>query len=120
MLRRWLPILLILVGGWIALETMTRQARLGKHARSPQQLELVQGRTAIAGGGRAGIVFMNSPYRRRAELLVRCEAQKRVITLARGDTSDELCGITLELIDITADRRVQVIARFDDGTRSKN
>ncbi len=115
MLRRWLPIFLILAGGWAAFEVMTRQAGLGEHARSPQQLEIVQGRTAIAAGGRAGIVFIASPYRKRAELLVRCRAQKRAIKLRRGEISRELCNITVELIDILPGGRVQVVVRFEEG-----
>lgn len=115
MTRRWLPILLILLGGWGLLEALSYHSGLGEYAKSPQRLQLKQGLTAVVGGGRAGLVFMEDRFRKKAQLLIRCQQGRRTISLRRGQVSEEICGIRVELLDILPEGKVNVEVRWGPG-----
>ena len=116
MTHRWLPVLLILLGGWGLLEALSYQTGLGDYAKSPQRLQLKQGLTAIVAGGSAGVVFMEDRFRKKAQLLIRCQEGRRTISLRRGQVSEEICGIRVELLDILPEGKVNVEVRWGPET----
>ena len=116
MTHRWLPVLLILRGGWGLLEALSYQTGLGDYAKSPQRLQLKQGLTAIVAGGSAGVVFMEDRFRKKAQLLIRCQEGRRTISLRRGQVSEEICGIRVELLDILPEGKVNVEVRWGPET----
>ena len=118
MTHRWLPVLLILLGGWGLLEALSYQTGLGDYAKSPQRLQLKQGLTAIVAGGSAGLVFMEDRFRKKAQLLIRCEEGRRTISLRRGQVSEEICGVRVELLDILPEGKVNVEVRWGPEAES--
>lgn len=114
-----MPVLVILIGGWILLEVMARQAGLGDYAQSPQRVQLRQGLTSLVGGGRAGLVFVEERFRKKAQVMVRCEAGRRVVNLRPGEVSDEICGVRVELLAILSDGLVNVEVRWGDDASAE-
>ncbi|MEO1085702.1 MAG: hypothetical protein AAFY88_15790 [Acidobacteriota bacterium] len=109
-----MPVLIILLGGWILLEVMTWQAGLGDYAKSPQRVQLRQGLTSLVGGGRAGLVFIEERFRKKAQIMVRCQDGRHAVNLRPGQVSDEICGVRVELLAILSDGLVNVEVRWGD------
>ncbi|MEM1179852.1 MAG: hypothetical protein AAGM22_16005 [Acidobacteriota bacterium] len=109
-----MPVIVILLGGWAMLEVMTWQAGLGDYARSPQRVQLRQGLTSLVGGGRAGLVFVEERFRKKAQILVRCEAGRRTLNMRPGAVSEEICGVQVELLAILSDGLINVEVRWGD------
>ncbi|MEM1206603.1 MAG: hypothetical protein AAGN66_25435 [Acidobacteriota bacterium] len=113
---RYVLVLLVGLLGWGALELMQWQAGLGRFAESPQRMEIRKGVTALVAGGQAGVVFLDSPFRRRAQMKVRCKDVDQSFDLGRGDVSEEICGIRVRLLEILPGDRVAIEATWgEDG-----
>ncbi len=90
--------ILLLVGGLTALMALQfrLQKKLGLGADSPQEVTLPLGSFMMVGDGRAGVEF-ESRRDDRAKLVVRCGEIQRWLALGTGETSDEVCGVQIEL-----------------------
>ncbi len=97
-IRSLIVIMLLLLGGLTALlgAQWRLQKKLGLGAASPQEVTLPLGSRMMVGAGRAGIEF-ESRRDDRAQLVVRCGEAARWLALATGDTSEEVCGVYIQL-----------------------
>ncbi len=102
-LRLLVITILLLVGCLTALMALQfrLQKKLGLGADSPQEVTLPLGTRMLVGGGRAGVEF-ESRRDDRAKLIVRCAEKSHWLALATGETSDEVCGVHLELTGFTS------------------
>ncbi|MEM9554337.1 MAG: hypothetical protein AAGC60_08770 [Acidobacteriota bacterium] len=109
---RWLVVFVLLGAGWVALELMQYQVGLGRYAESPQRVSIRQGGTAIVGGGQAGVHYLGSPFRRSANLEVRCKDVEERFRLRPGDVSTPVCGVEVEVLAIEVGDRLAVEVRW--------
>lgn len=112
---KWFIALVILLGGWGALEFVLWQSELGDYAESPQRLEISQGATALVAGGRAGVVYESSRLRKDVLFLVRCQAEEERVRLRRGDVSPPICGVRVKLLDLLVGDRVAIEVHWGES-----
>ncbi len=95
--------LLLLLGGFSAL--LLLQIRLQRElgaATSPQEVVVQVGQRKLVAGARAELELAG---RRdgKADLIVRCAAGERWVTLEAGETSDEICAIRVRLTGFSSE-----------------
>ena len=112
---RWLIALVILLGGWGALEFVLWQSELGQYAESPQRLELRQGTTALVAGGTAGVVYEDHRLRKDARILVRCKDEQQRFRLRRGEIAPAACGVRVRLLDLLPGDSVALEVHWGDS-----
>lgn len=112
---RILAIVVLLVGGWLALELLQYQAGLGRYAESPQRVVIQRDGTAIVGGGQAGVKYLGDQFRRAANLQVRCKDVVERFVLRPGEETPETCGVVVELVEMQTGDRVAIEARWGVG-----
>ncbi len=95
-LRPFLSLLLIAVG-LFALFRLQWQHQLGGLASSPQEIYVDLGRAKIVGGGMALLRF-HAWDGERANLEVRCAAEREVYDLRTDDTTGAVCGLQVRLM----------------------
>ena len=86
-------VLILVLGflGWLGLVLIERQFRLGRFAENPQHVELLPGRRAIVGGGRAVLGFVG-PEKKEVKLEIGCAEEKIVTEVSQNAASEEICG----------------------------
>ncbi len=117
MTGRWLVILVILAVGFGMLELMLRQMKIGDYAQSPQHFEISQGMTVLAGGGRAGVTFLDAPFLRSAVLHIRCKDLEKRVQLKPGSISEELCDVRVKLLNLVPGGKVAVEVTWGPRTQ---
>jgi hypothetical protein len=96
-IRLLVLILLLGVGGYLALLGLEWKLELGRFAESPQRVTLEVGRRAIVGGGR-GVVGFVGERRGAAVVELKCAAEKTRLELVEGQTSGPVCGVRIRVL----------------------
>lgn len=106
-------VVVLSLGGLFALLALEWRHDLGGFAENPQLLELTVGEKAIAGG--RAVLAVESTTAAGATLTVSCRDVEERLELVTGMSSDEVCGLTLQLVALeptTGEDRVVVRASW--------
>lgn len=98
-IRLLVVVLLIALGGFLALVALQWKLDLGRFAESPQRLTVPLGTRWIIGAGRAVVGFVGERDT-TAVIELKCAAEESTIELAPGAASEEVCGVRVLVIGL--------------------
>lgn len=104
--------LLFVLLGLVSLLGLQWRFRLGPFEQNPQQLDVTLGWRMIVGGGRAVLGFADV-VGEVATLELSCYDQRQRFKLLPGQTSDEICGIRVELIGVNGPKIAEAPPRAE-------
>ncbi len=96
-IRLLVVVLLVVLGGFLALLALQWKLDLGRFGESPQRLTVALGTRWIIGAGRAVVGFVDEGDS-TAVLELKCAAEESTIELAPGAVSEEICGVRVLVI----------------------
>ncbi len=97
-LRMLIPVLVVVLAGFLALFALEWRHGLGAFAENPQRLELPLAAWEIVGGrARLGFERLRDD---RAALMLQCADGETAFVLRPGETSETLCGVRVRLAGI--------------------
>ncbi|MCP4656305.1 MAG: hypothetical protein GY856_12905 [bacterium] len=109
-IRLLVVVLLVVLGGLLALVALQWKLDLGRFGESPQRLTVALGTRWIVGAGRAVVGYVDERDT-TAVLELKCAAEELTVELAPGAATEETCGVRVLVIGLIPGSGVESPAR---------